>query len=145
MVSNRRARLPELVRFVFVGGISFAIDFGMLVLLQEVFGLKSVANGVLISAAVAYGVGPRKAAVKIHMVANVANRLPHFCVFGRAKDHDSKMEDELFNSLRGAASESRTGRTTIFYLAKFRVLRAESENVILRTSLYGMVVILLQE
>ena len=57
MVSNRRARLPELVRFVFVGGISFAIDFGMLVLLQEVFGLKSVANGVLISAAVAYGVG----------------------------------------------------------------------------------------
>ena len=101
MVSNRRARLPELVRFVFVGGISFAIDFGMLVLLQEVFGLKSVANGVLISAAVAYGVGPRKAAVKIHMVANVANRLPHFSVFGRVKDHDSKMEDELFNSLRG--------------------------------------------
>ena len=42
----------------------------------------------------------RKAAVKIHMVANVANRLPHFCVFGRAKDHDSKMEDELFNSLK---------------------------------------------
>jgi len=42
----------------------------------------------------------RKAAVKIHMVANVANRLPHFCVFGRAKDHDGKMEDELFNSLK---------------------------------------------
>ena len=42
----------------------------------------------------------RKAAVKIHMVANVANRLPYFCVFGRAKDHDSKMEDELFNSLK---------------------------------------------
>ena len=34
------------------------------------------------------------------MVANVANRLPHFCVFGKAKDHDSKMEDELFNSLK---------------------------------------------
>ena len=34
------------------------------------------------------------------MVANVANRLPHFCVFGRAKVHDSKMEDELFNSLK---------------------------------------------
>ena len=33
----------------------------------------------------------RKAAVKVHMVANVANRLPHFCVFGKAKDHDSKM------------------------------------------------------
>lgn len=42
----------------------------------------------------------RKAAVKVHMAANVANRLPHFCVFGKAKDHDSKMEDELFNSLK---------------------------------------------
>jgi hypothetical protein len=42
----------------------------------------------------------RKAAVKVHMVANVANRLPHFCVFGKAKDHDSRMEDELFNSLK---------------------------------------------
>ena len=29
------------------------------------------------------------------MVANVANRLPHFCVFGKAKDHDSKREVEL--------------------------------------------------
>ena len=27
----------------------------------------------------------RKAAVKVHMVANVANRLPHFCVFGKEK------------------------------------------------------------
>ena len=42
----------------------------------------------------------RKAAVKIHMVANVANGLPHFCVFGKAKDHDSRKEDELFNSLK---------------------------------------------
>ena len=42
----------------------------------------------------------KKAAVKLHMVANVANRLPHFCVFGRASDHDSKKEDELFNSLK---------------------------------------------
>ena len=42
----------------------------------------------------------RKAAVKVHMVANVANRLPHFCVFGKAKDHDSKKEDELFGSLK---------------------------------------------
>ena len=41
----------------------------------------------------------KKAAVKVHMVANVANRLPHFCVFGKAKVHDSKLEDELFNSL----------------------------------------------
>ena len=52
----------------------------------------------------------RKAAVKIHMVANVANRLPHFCVFGRAKDHDSKMEDELFDSLKaGDMPRSREG------------------------------------
>lgn len=42
----------------------------------------------------------KKAAIKVHMVANIANRLPHFCVFGKAKDHDSKMEDELFNSLK---------------------------------------------
>ena len=42
----------------------------------------------------------RKAAVKVHMVANVANRLPHFCVFGKAGDHDSRMEDELFDSLK---------------------------------------------
>ena len=42
----------------------------------------------------------RKAAVKVHMVANVANRLPHFCVFGKVKDHDSKKEDELFSSLK---------------------------------------------
>ena len=38
--------------------------------------------------------------MKVHMVANVANRLPHFCVFGKAKDHDSKMENELFSSLK---------------------------------------------
>ena len=37
----------------------------------------------------------RKAAVKVHMVANIANRLPHFCVFGKAKDHDSRMEEVL--------------------------------------------------
>ena len=42
----------------------------------------------------------KKAAVKVHMAANVANRLPHFCVFGRAKDHDSRKEDELFSSLK---------------------------------------------
>ena len=42
----------------------------------------------------------RKTAVKVHMAANVANRLPHFCVFGKAKDHDSKKEDELFSSFK---------------------------------------------
>ena len=36
----------------------------------------------------------KKAAVKVHMAANVANRLPHFCVFGRAKDHDSRKEGD---------------------------------------------------
>ena len=54
---EHKASLPELVRFVIVGGISFAVDFGFLVLLQELFGLKSVSNGVLVSAAVAYGIG----------------------------------------------------------------------------------------
>ena len=34
------------------------------------------------------------------MVANAANRLRHFCVFGKAKDHYSKKEDELFSSLK---------------------------------------------
>ena len=42
----------------------------------------------------------KKAAVKLHMVTNVANRLPHFCVFGKAKDHDCKKQDELFESLK---------------------------------------------
>ena len=41
-----------------------------------------------------------KAAVKVHMVANVANRLPHFCVYGKANEHDSKKEDVLFESLK---------------------------------------------
>ena len=44
----------------------------------------------------------KKAAVKVHMAANVANRLPHFCVFGKAKDHDSNRGDELFSSLLSA-------------------------------------------
>ena len=39
--------------------------------------------------------------IRAHAVARtVANRLPHFCVFGKAKDHDSKKEDELFSSLK---------------------------------------------
>ena len=48
----------------------------------------------------------RKAAVKIHMVANVANRLPHFRVFGRAKDHDGKWRTMVFltNNFEWAAS-----------------------------------------
>ena len=41
----------------------------------------------------------RKAAVKVHMVADVASRLPHFCVYGKANEHDSKKEELLFESL----------------------------------------------
>ena len=41
----------------------------------------------------------KKAAVKVHMVANVASRLPHFCVYGKASEHDSKKEEMLFESL----------------------------------------------
>ena len=41
----------------------------------------------------------RKAAVKIHMVANVANMLPKFAVVGKAKEHDSVKEDLLFDAL----------------------------------------------
>jgi putative transposase len=41
----------------------------------------------------------RKAAVKLHMVANVANILPRFAVVGKASEHDSKREEELFAPL----------------------------------------------
>ena len=41
----------------------------------------------------------RKAAVKLHMVANVANMLPRFAVVGKASEHDSKRGEELFASL----------------------------------------------
>lgn len=41
----------------------------------------------------------RKAAVKVHMVANVANMLPKFAVVGKAKEHDSVREEELFDAL----------------------------------------------
>ena len=41
----------------------------------------------------------RKAAVKLHMVANVANMLPKFAVAGKASEHDSKREEELSASL----------------------------------------------
>ena len=34
------------------------------------------------------------------MVANVASRLPHFCVYGKASEHDSKKEEVLFESLK---------------------------------------------
>ncbi|MBR3922211.1 MAG: transposase, partial [Kiritimatiellae bacterium] len=40
-----------------------------------------------------------KAAVKVHMVANVANMLPMFAVVGKAKEHDSVREEEMFSSL----------------------------------------------
>lgn len=52
-----KSGLSELIRFGLVGCLSFAVDFGILVLLQEVFHLKSVTNGVLVSAAAAYGAG----------------------------------------------------------------------------------------
>ena len=42
----------------------------------------------------------KKAAVKLHMAANVRSRLPHFCLIDKAKDHDSKKADELLASLR---------------------------------------------
>ena len=41
----------------------------------------------------------RKAAVKLHMVANVANMLPKFAVVGKASEHDSRKEERLFASL----------------------------------------------
>ena len=41
----------------------------------------------------------RKAAVKVHMVANVAHMLPMFAVVGKAKEHDSVREEEMFSSL----------------------------------------------
>ena len=34
------------------------------------------------------------------MVANVASRLPHFCVYGKANEHDSKKEEMLSESLK---------------------------------------------
>ena len=37
---------------------------------------------------------------KFFMVANVASRLPHFCVYGKANEHDSKKEEMLFESLK---------------------------------------------
>ena len=37
--------------------------------------------------------------MKLHMVANVANMLPKFAVVGKASEHDSRREEELFASL----------------------------------------------
>lgn len=45
----------ELFRFAVVGGTSFVIDFGLLVVFQE-FVFKDVANGVLISAALSFAI-----------------------------------------------------------------------------------------
>ena len=42
----------------------------------------------------------KKAAVKLHMVANVRSRLPHFCLIDKARDHDSKKAEELLASLK---------------------------------------------
>ena len=57
MKARNRANMLEFVRFAIVGGISFAADFGVLVIMQEVLGLKNSTNGMLFSVAVAYGVG----------------------------------------------------------------------------------------
>lgn len=43
----------ELIRFAVVGGVSFVIDFGLLIVFQE-FVFKNVANGVLISTALSF-------------------------------------------------------------------------------------------
>lgn len=42
----------------------------------------------------------KKAAVKLHMVANVCNRLPHFCLIEKALHHDSAKAGELLASLK---------------------------------------------
>lgn len=47
------ALFGEMIRFCVVGGVSFVIDFGFLILFQE-FVFKSVTNGVLISAALSF-------------------------------------------------------------------------------------------
>lgn len=47
------SRFAELIRFCVVGGVSFVIDFGFLILFQE-FVFKSVHNGILISAALSF-------------------------------------------------------------------------------------------
>jgi hypothetical protein len=41
------------------------------------------------------------------MVANVASRLPHFCVYGKANEHDGKKEEMLFESLKAGDKGSR--------------------------------------
>lgn len=50
---NIKSRLLELMRFGVVGGVSFVIDFGFLILFQELV-FKHVPNGVLISAALSF-------------------------------------------------------------------------------------------
>ena len=41
----------------------------------------------------------KKAAVKLHMAADTASRLPHFCVIDKARFHDSTKMEELLASL----------------------------------------------
>lgn len=48
-------RFSEIIRFAVVGGVSFVIDFGFLVLFQELV-FKSIVNGVLISTALSFSI-----------------------------------------------------------------------------------------
>lgn len=56
----------EMVRFVFVGGIAFAVDLGTLVVLQEMI-FKNVRGGLFISTAIAFVVS-----LAIHYVLTVS-------------------------------------------------------------------------
>lgn len=53
MLFDNKSSVAELLRFAVVGGVSFVIDFGLLIVFQE-FVFKNVANGVLISAALSF-------------------------------------------------------------------------------------------
>lgn len=65
----------------------------------------------------------KKAAVKVHMVADVATRLPHFCVYGKANEYDSRKEDVLFEALK----EGDVGILDRAY-NDFKVLHQQSER-----------------
>ena len=60
----------------------------------------------------------RKAAVKVHMVANVASRLPHFCVYGKANEHDSNISYPHLHS-RAKRGRRATQKRDLFCLWLF--------------------------